>query len=682
MTTLLSNSTVAIMTTEQKFKSIKELFSCGLSFEIPMYQRNYAWGEKEIVQLISDIADCAELKITQSYYLGTLIVYPRQTGTEIIYEVVDGQQRLTTFLIMLIALIKGNVLQKNNNDVKNQLIEKVLKFRGLLHFAYRDGSTMAFDSIRNDPKRPTQPEENVAIRSAFKSMLERVKKACNDRKELTEKSFTEYLLDHVKILLIEVPQDTDLNHYFEIMNSRGEQLEQHEIVKANLMKPLQNDQSAMALFSSLWKAAANMSKYVIMGIEPSVRELMFGGDLKGLDFPSFDELSTRMKATENISGITLDELLQVKGSANPSKNIKDDQDADSPINAIVNFPNFLLLSLQLFVQSKKDSYQELAEFKMALDDKRLLDCFQRLMSCFTETKAAAFVKDFICALIRYRVLLDAFVLHPDESGWKLERVTQNIEGKKKKAYKVKTFNDDTKIIQLLSLFHVSSPTQNYKYWLLAVLNFINKHPDCSTTDYVEYLEGLAKAFALDRYLTDVPLDYETIIFEHDGRANNSVNEMEKVKEDKLRAGTAIENFLFNLYDYILCYDKTVNTAIEGEFRQSVKGSIGEQFVFTYRTSVEHFYPQNPVNNQFIDTKEVLHCFGNLCLISRNSNSLFSNDMPVAKVANYRKTANATASMKLLYMMSKTEKTKKWDSKMIQENHQEDLNRLRDWLSLH
>ena len=89
-------------------------------------------------------------------------------------------------------------------------------------------------------------------------MLKWVKKACDDRKELTEESFAEYLLDHVKILLVEVPQDTDLNHYFEIMNSRGEQLEQHEIVKANLIKPLQNDQSAMALFSSLWKAAANI----------------------------------------------------------------------------------------------------------------------------------------------------------------------------------------------------------------------------------------------------------------------------------------------------------------------------------------------------------------------------------------------------------------------------------------
>ena len=104
-------------------------------------------------------------------------------------------------------------------------------------------------------------------------------------------------------------------------------------------------------------------------------------------------------------------------------------------------------------------------------------------------------------------------------------------------------------------------------------------------------------------------------------------------------------------------------------------------MFTYRTSVEHFYPQTPVNNQTIEP-EFLHCFGNLCLISRSSNSLFSNDMPVAKVANYRKTQNAGASIKLLYMMSKTDKAKKWDSEMILHNHQEDLKRFKNWLQSH
>ena len=661
------------MITAQKFKSIRELFNGEMSFEIPMYQRNYAWGEREIVQLINDIADCTSLKLSRSYYLGTLVVYPRQSESKIIYEVVDGQQRLTTFLIMLIALTRPMATQAEKKDL---WFENIEKNRDLLRFTYREGSTLAFDSIRIDPERPAQPEENLAIRGAFNSMNKWVEKACVER-ELKKEAFMVYLLDHVKILLVDVPQDTDLNHYFEIMNSRGEQLEQHEIVKARLMEPLQNDQTAMALFNSLWKAAADMNKYVIMGIQPTIRELMFGSDLKSLNFPLFDELSTKIEAAENISGITLQELLQDKGSANLSKTVEDEQDADAPINAIVNFPNFLLISLRLFVQSKKDSYPELENFEMALDDKRLLDCFKRLMSCFKERRAETIVKDFVYALIRYRVLLDTFVIHPDESGWKLERVIQNIESKKKKAYKVKTFDEDTKITQLLSLFHVSAPTQNYKYWLLAVLNFVNKHPNCSATDFVGYLEGLAKAFALDRYLTDGPVDYETIIFEHEGRAINNIDEMEKVEEDKLRAGTAIENFLFNLYDYILCYDKIVNA----ELKQSVRGSIGEQFMFTYRTSVEHFYPQTPVNNQTIEP-EFLHCFGNLCLISRSSNSLFSNDMPVAKVANYRKTQNAGASIKLLYMMSKTDKAKKWDSEMILHNHQEDLKRFKNWLQSH
>lgn len=661
------------MITAQKFKSIRELFNGEMSFEIPMYQRNYAWGEREIVQLINDIADCTSLKLSRSYYLGTLVVYPRQSESKIIYEVVDGQQRLTTFLIMLIALTRPMATQAEKKDL---WFENIEKNRDLLRFTYREGSTLAFDSIRIDPERPAQPEENLAIRGAFNSMNKWVEKACVER-ELKKEAFMVYLLDHVKILLVDVPQDTDLNHYFEIMNSRGEQLEQHEIVKARLMEPLQNDQTAMALFNSLWKAAADMNKYVIMGIQPTIRELMFGSDLKSLNFPLFDELSTKIEAAENISGITLQELLQDKGSASLSKTVEDEQDADAPINAIVNFPNFLLISLRLFVQSKKDSYPELENFEMALDDKRLLDCFKRLMSCFKERRAETIVKDFVYALIRYRVLLDTFVIHPDESGWKLERVIQNIESKKKKAYKVKTFDEDTKITQLLSLFHVSAPTQNYKYWLLAVLNFVNKHPNCSATDFVGYLEGLAKAFALDRYLTDGPIDYETIIFEHEGRAINNIDEMEKVEEDKLRAGTAIENFLFNLYDYILCYDKIVNA----ELKQSVRGSIGEQFMFTYRTSVEHFYPQTPVNNQTIEP-EFLHCFGNLCLISRSSNSLFSNDMPVAKVANYRKTQNAGASIKLLYMMSKTDKAKKWDSEMILHNHQEDLKRFKNWLQSH
>ena len=53
--------------------------------------------------------------------------------------------------------------------------------------------------------------------------------------------FKEYFLNHVHIIHYRVPKDVDLNHYFEVMNSRGEQLEKHEIVKAKLSEQFIGD---------------------------------------------------------------------------------------------------------------------------------------------------------------------------------------------------------------------------------------------------------------------------------------------------------------------------------------------------------------------------------------------------------------------------------------------------------
>lgn len=64
---------------------------------IPLYQRPFAWSDKEICRLIEDINDFT----TDHYYLGSLIVYLRQDG---IYEVIDGQQRLTALFLLLTYL--------------------------------------------------------------------------------------------------------------------------------------------------------------------------------------------------------------------------------------------------------------------------------------------------------------------------------------------------------------------------------------------------------------------------------------------------------------------------------------------------------------------------------------------------------------------------------------------------
>ena len=94
------------------------------------------------------------------------------------------------------------------------------------------------------------------------------------------KNVLSYLLDHVQIVLTELPPDTDLNHYFEVMNTRGEQLEKHEIVKAHLLGLIGEDKDGRTLFSTIWDACSDFTRHVQARFEPSARSAIFGDPAK------------------------------------------------------------------------------------------------------------------------------------------------------------------------------------------------------------------------------------------------------------------------------------------------------------------------------------------------------------------------------------------------------------------
>ena len=75
------------------------IFDTDMEYSIPLYQRSYAWQDKQLIQLIEDINDVPENGDVK-YYIGTLIV-SKQFGK---YEVVDGQQRLTSLYLLLRCL--------------------------------------------------------------------------------------------------------------------------------------------------------------------------------------------------------------------------------------------------------------------------------------------------------------------------------------------------------------------------------------------------------------------------------------------------------------------------------------------------------------------------------------------------------------------------------------------------
>ena len=592
-------------TDEIKSLYIKNLFE-NTDYIVPIYQRNYAWGEPEITQLLDDIYDYSKINDNKNYYLGSLVVHKRVDGR---LEVIDGQQRLTTLFVLL------NVLKHEFNyelDLNNIY----------LHFESRTKSTLALKEVASGNIEGTDEKVEIKIRDAYTTIKTRLKK-----QDIVVNKFQKYLLENVVILRIGVPQDTDLNHYFEIMNNRGEQLEKHEILKSRMLDKLSESSEDMERFNLIWEACSNMEKYVQYAFPISLRNDIFGQEWNKFNLTSFDDIKiepsdekSNTKGSYYISSLLADR----KKIQNPYEDKKTvDSDTPERFTSVVNFPNFLLHVLK--IQEKKED--------IALDDKRLLETF---IDYYKDINS---VKKFAFNLLKLRFLFDQYVTKREYVSvgdqWSLKQLVKNVSTKNNTAYYKNTFgnednnSENTNVLMLLTMFHVSYPTQIYKHWLSGVLNYLFDMVTVKPDHYKEYLEKLAKKYMICRYLNKDPLEFHKIIFE-------SIDEYNYPTWNNLDQGTNVENFIFNYLDYWLWKGNPLKY---------------DKFEFAFRTSVEHYYPQQPMDGIDKLDDSILNSFGNLCLITSNENSRLNNFTPEAKKEFYLKQKNQSLKQRIMMDMS-------------------------------
>lgn len=633
--------------------SIKALLSERGEYVIPMYQRNYAWTEGEITSLIQDVIDsmpAGENIEELNYYVGTLVVYERKDGKQIKYETIDGQQRLTTLSLL------ASFLKNKHGDKIDLSWYEYLK----IHFESRENSQRTFEAIfkNNDPSDMLAEREiNTAIHEGYKLVEKILTLKIKERNTSFEK-FANYLFNKVQVMRVKVPDDTDLNHYFEIMNSRGEQLEKHEILKSRMMNVLskiedksERDESQNCLHV-IWEACANMKSYSQMGFGVEQRNAIYGdknwGEFKALDFDQLREVLGSLNCQSNV-GQTLEKIIEEARVGVEGEKTQDE--SPERFNTVIDFPNFLLHVLR--VLRKED---------IPLDDKKLFDTFEKHV--LKKDDAIVQVKAFTFALIRCKYLLDQFIIKRDfskgaDGEWSLKRLKWYEGGKS--GY-VNSFGDEDgideinrRILMLLSAFHVSTPTMVYKHWLNAALYYLFLQVETVKPEaYWHYLESLAKAFVFDRFLASGEgAEYYDMIYRNDGVCQR--RKWDELDESLLRFGNIRNNFVFNYLDYLLW--------LKYKDSKDRDGSRVRNYEFTFRSSVEHYYPQNPKHESGLERMDVdhLNSFGNLCLISHSKNSSLSNFSPKAKADHYR--VGAIDSIKQ-HLMTRVEQ---WDKESI-DNH--------------
>ena len=642
------------MSDQPKQLSIRALLDGNDEYVIPMYQRNYAWEEGEITQLIQDVIDYLPEpdKPARNYYIGSLVVYERLDSKTPVFETIDGQQRLTTLSLL-------------TSYLKNTKTADLDWYANLsIHFDSREHSRATFAAIfegrfKYDPAEVlTEKQINTGILNGYR-LIQKVLPQKLDENRVSAQQFADYLFNYVQIMRVKVPADTDLNHYFEIMNNRGEQLEKHEVLKARMMEKLQGCQQSQNCLHTVWEACANMERYVQMGFTPGQRSSIFGEQNWGRFEPAnFDELSAALHRTQEFvdrqdAPLTLEQII-----ARTSVGVEQDETGDEAperFNTVINFPNFLLHVLRVDTQAD-----------IPLDDKRLLDTFEAHI--LKQPDPAAAVKRFTFSLLRSKYLFDQFVIKREfikgADGWSLKRFKWNDGGERSRAGRgsyVNTFGEEEgneginrRILMLLSAFHVSTPTLVYKHWLNAALHYLFYSEPVEAQAYLQHMESVAKAFVFDRFLApQTGLEYFSIIYENRGicqtRREGVTAETLKLR---LSFGNIENNLVFNFLDYLLW--------LEHQGDEKVK-----PYEFTFRSSVEHYYPQNPLLGIDQLAPEDLHSFGNLCLISHEKNSRLSNFTPEQKKGFYLK--NSLDSVKLHLMMMQPEP---WEAQAIREHYQQ------------
>ena len=591
------------------------------TYAIPLYQRNFAWTYDEIEQLLNDVADAfQENRDNYNYYIGTLVVNKEND----LFKIIDGQQRTTALNLIALAL-------------KHEFGFDRLKAVNLTFPARKKSNENIRDLFAK--KKILEGDENELIRG-YRHAKDALKKVLEER-QLDPQSFVAYLFEKVIIFRSTLPEDLDLNLYFERFNSRGEQLEAHEILKAQMMAKFGTDQEMAQKFARIWDACAEFDKPVLKAFQIRSRpnntdeegEKIFGEKFNAFKLESvFEKISVKKIEQRSL----LDAIAQTKYESSSLVNYVADI---SNYTTVIDFPTFLLQVFFIMEGSNETTF----------DDKKLLKIFE------IERRDREWVQQFGQLLLTMKHIFDTLIVKnvqlENETEWQIKRgkyetYQRNENGGWKYVrinFQKNTFDNLHKnIIHLQSMFAVTFTANRDSRWLYEILQFLYKHIEELNqaefaSQFKDFLEKMAVTYAEERLFTE---------------------------DRRIKKYGAIPVYAFNFVDYVLWKNRE-------ELKKEYKDINFDHFKFAYRRSIEHWFPQQPNSDERVEKidDKFLHSFGNLCIITDSQNSKFGNLVPSAKYKQWEGIFDRQ-SLKLQMMADITVKNDKWGICEIQSMEKE------------
>lgn len=218
----------------------------NICFKVPIYQRTYDWHKQQLDRLFDDIIRIGKDKSGKEHFLGaiTYFIDPSSSPTVSQYQIIDGQQRLTTLMLLLRALkhsIDDTQKSVNKGSIDQLLFNINLKDHEHYTLTLGESDDQSFKDILDGG----ESEESNNITVNFQYLLTKLKSE-------TDYDAIWMGINKLSVVTIGIDQNEDAQAIFESMNSTGLDLSEVDLVKNYVLMPHAIDKQKR-IYKSYWR---------------------------------------------------------------------------------------------------------------------------------------------------------------------------------------------------------------------------------------------------------------------------------------------------------------------------------------------------------------------------------------------------------------------------------------------
>ncbi|WP_120854560.1 DUF262 domain-containing protein [Helicobacter pylori] len=241
-------------------------------YQVPDYQRPYVWDKDHLGALIDDLVGSYTNNREDEYFCGSIVIAENPKDKR--WDVVDGQQRLTSFIILactILRLYKHRLGQKSTDFIKESIYDKYDKEKERLKFLTAQNYNSIFENtvlknleFEDNIKKSEwnkKFEENTYLRNAY-YFRELLNESMENGSISDMDDFVKWFYEHIALTRIICFEQDSAMQIFQVLNDRGQPLSPIDILKSSLMQEIKQDSEKRKDFITTWDKLVEACKSV------------------------------------------------------------------------------------------------------------------------------------------------------------------------------------------------------------------------------------------------------------------------------------------------------------------------------------------------------------------------------------------------------------------------------------